>query len=287
MRGENAMEWARQNSPDLTNSAVAVLIAYDLQSGSYISAARKDHAFRKQWTEQLADILNAFVEPSCSLLEVGCGEATTLSGVLDNLVDYHIDAFGFDISWSRIAHGLAWLAENSASARLFVADLFEIPLADNSVDVVYTSHSIEPNGGREREAISELLRVSRRGVVLIEPIYELADEPARRRMEHHGYVRGLKGWAESLGGKVADYRLLPITANPLNPSGVLVIEKDRDAPIRGGGIAWRCPLTHVPLHQMEDVFCAKEAGIIYPVLRGIPMLRTQHSIVASAIADGI
>jgi ubiquinone/menaquinone biosynthesis C-methylase UbiE len=34
-------------------------------------------------------------------------------------------------------------------ADLVVADLFHIPFADNSVDVVYTSHSLEPNGGRE------------------------------------------------------------------------------------------------------------------------------------------
>lgn len=66
---------------------------------------------------------------------------------------------GFDLSWSRISVAQKWLDEKSVKAQLFVGDLFSIPLADRSVDVVYTSHSLEPNGGKEELAIKELLRV--------------------------------------------------------------------------------------------------------------------------------
>lgn len=45
---------------------------------------------------------------------------------------------------------------------------------------------------REEEAIRELMRVARRAVVLVEPIYELANSEAQARMHTHGYVRGLK-----------------------------------------------------------------------------------------------
>lgn len=115
---------------------------------------------------------------------------------------YTSHALGLDISWSRCTEGQSWLSEKEVAARLFVADLFNIPLEDESVDVIFTSHSIEPNGGREEDALRELMRVARRAVVLIEPIYELANADAQSHMRSHGYVRGLKETAERLGAKV-------------------------------------------------------------------------------------
>jgi hypothetical protein len=73
-----------------------------------------------------------------------------------------------------------WASENDIDARIFVGDLFRIPSADNSIDVTYTSHYVEPNGGREVPAIKELLRVARKEVILVEPINELAPEEAKK-----------------------------------------------------------------------------------------------------------
>ena len=53
------------------------------------------------------------------------------------------------------------------------------------------------------------------------------------------------------------------------------------------GISWSCPLTRTRLQDIGDVFESKETGLVYPVLRGIPMLTSSHAIVASAITDGI
>lgn len=282
-RGENTMEFARRVAGTTQNSAAATLIAYDLQAGSYVAATRADPQSNARWCAQLVDLLDPLLVGRTSLLEVGCGEATTLCGVLRRLTHAPTHAMGFDISWSRCTVGREWLAENGASARLFVADLFEIPLEDNSVDLVYTSHSIEPNGGRETDAIRELMRVAREAVVLVEPLYEFAGEQAQARMRHHGYVRELKSAAEALGARITDYRLLDYTANPSNPSGVLVLHKaDGTA---ASAPAWRCPLTHVPLGDAGDAFIAEQTGIAYPVLRGIPLLRAEHAIVASKLGE--
>lgn len=62
----------------------------------------------------------------------------------------------------------------------------------------------------------ELLRIAKRAVVLIEPIFELASPEAQQRMSHHGYVRDLKKTAENLGVEVSEYRLLDYISNPLN-----------------------------------------------------------------------
>jgi len=289
-RGENVMEYARREAGSEDNFLAATLVAYDLQSGSYVAHVTADRESNDRWCSQLAGILSALLDPCSSLLEVGCGEATTLAGVLERLPAAPAHALGFDISWSRCAAGREWLKSRSQQAAIFVSDLFEIPLETNSVDVVYTSHSLEPNGGREDAALLELLRVARRAVVLVEPLYELATPDAQERMRSHGYVRNLKATAERIGGRVADYRLLPYCGNPLNPSGLLVIEKCADIPASGETdpeeIAWRCPFSHAPMRAGTEAFFCEQSGLAYPCLRGIPLLRSGHAVVASAF-DGL
>lgn len=291
-RGENVMACARKILKHAGNEPVSTLVAYDLQSGSYIEAARQDPDSNIRWCWQVAELIkSALPSPMdistdlrrCTILEIGCGEATTLAGVVKNLGTDKIQAYGFDLSWSRVAAGNDWLKENGVNALLFVADLFHIPIAENSIDVVYTSHSLEPNRYREAAALRECLRVSRHAVVIIEPIYELASDPARRRMDKHRYVKGLKKAAEDLEAEVLDYRLLEYCANPLNPSGVLLLGKRQKKDESTESIQWICPLTGAPLTDHGDLWFSGEVGIAYPVLRGIPMLRPEHAIFASRI----
>lgn len=284
-RGENAMEYARRALGRNHNLAAATLIAYDLQAGAYVRHALSDPEGKCRWCAQLAGLVAAHLPAGGSVMEVGSGEATTLAGLLEALPQRPGAALGFDISWSRCAHGRGWLQHKAQDAELFVADLFHIPLADDSIDVVYTSHSLEPNGGNEQAALHELLRVARRAVVLIEPIYELAGPEARERMAHHGYVRNLKATAEGLGCAVTDYRLLDFYVNPLNPSGVVCIEKSR-----AEGVAtpvWRCPLTHSPLLRSVAAFSSPDTGLVYPVLEGIPLLCRDNAVLASAYGSQI
>jgi SAM-dependent methyltransferase len=287
-RGENAMAHARRALGTRENSPLATLIAYDLQAGSYVAGVHANPDANARWCGQLADVLAPWVDASTSLLEVGCGEATTLAGVVVRLPQSPREVLGFDISWSRCAEGLRWLERQSVTAQLFVADLFEIPLANEAIDVIYTSHSLEPNGGREEAALSELLRVARRAVVLVEPLYELASEPARKRMEQHGYVRGLRAAAEKLGSQVRAHRLLDYTGNPLNPSGLIILEKTSANSSRSAtAIEWRCPLTHTPLRHLGDVCVAAEAAVAYPVLRGVSLLRAEHAVVAAGLCAAV
>lgn len=281
-RGENAMEYARKELGEDANLPVATLIAYDLQAGSYVDFARSNPANNNKWCQQLSELIAPYFMNSGSLLEVGCGEATTLAGVIKHLPVKPSAAYGFDLSWSRCSVGSSWLKEKETAATLFVSDLFEIPLEDASIDVVYTSHSLEPNGGREEEALRELLRIAKRAVVLVEPIFELASPEAQQRMSHHGYVKGLRQTAESLGIEVTEYRLLDYITNPLNPSGSLILQKDRHA--AQALTLWRCPMTRSPLQPLDDVYFAEQTGLAYPILRGIPLLRTEHAVVASKLS---
>jgi hypothetical protein len=285
-RGENAMAWARANST-MDDRAVSALIAYDLQAGTYVENARNNPAYIDSWAAQMADLLDPYIAASDRIMEAGVGEATTLTGVIKAITAQGISAYGFDLSWSRISVAQKWMDEKSVKARLFVGDIFSIPLADSSIDVVYTSHSLEPNLGKEKIAIKELLRVARKAVVLVEPCYELASKEAQQRMRTHGYVRGLKEAAESLGANVADYRLLDVCDRPLlNPSGVIVLTKSAASYARYEDPTriWKCPLTGSPLTEKEDYFYADTAGIAYPVLQSVPLLRPEHAVIASKLS---
>lgn len=272
------------------NLPVATLIAYDLQAGSYVAGTRANPEAKRRWCDWIAEFIRPLLPAGGRLLEVGVGEATTLSGVLTALDNQVGESFGFDLSWSRVAEGQLWLKAHDQQADLFVADLFHIPFADNSIDVVYTSHSLEPNRGREQAAIAECLRVARDAVVLIEPRYELASPEAQARMDYHGYVRGLRDAAEALGAHIEDDRLLENAENSLNPSGLLLLRKSsanvpelRKIEFTPDSGPWRCPLTGSPLVRGDDLFFASDVGIAYPVMRGVPLLRPEHAVVASRI----
>jgi ubiquinone/menaquinone biosynthesis C-methylase UbiE/uncharacterized protein YbaR (Trm112 family) len=294
--GGNAMEWCREyfrtaRQTAEGNDLLATLVAYDLQAGSYVSVARMHKENNRRWCSQLAGLLDGVLAEGDSILEVGVGEATTLAGVLVETGAKAGQAFGFDVSWSRVTEGRKWLEENGCKANLFVADLLNIPMGDSSVDLVYSSHSLEPNLGKEEEAIRECLRVSRKAVVLFEPIYELASEEAKKRMRHHAYVEGLREAAERLEAEVIDYRLLDYAPNPLNPSGVLCLRKKTGIPV-GEGVRsleemWRCPMTEVGLKTGNEFFYAPKVGLAYPILQGVPMLRAEHAIVASKLGSTI
>jgi SAM-dependent methyltransferase len=277
--GANVMEYFRSLSNSRNNSIEAIKVSYDLQAGTYIGVYKSHREFNNLYTGTIASLLESLGNHK-SILEAGVGEATTLANVVEKMTNKPEYACGFDISWSRINYARAFAQSKQVSSDwLFTGDLFHIPLRDNSVDVVYTSHSIEPNGGREKEALQELYRIAGKYLILLEPAYELASDEAKARMEHHGYVRGLKSTAESLGYNVKEYRLFDHIINPLNPTGLLIIEKNNEAAPATPQFA--CPITGGTLEKSGDCYYAAESLLAYPVIGGVPCLLAENGILAS------
>lgn len=286
--GNNVMEYARKLYPEVQNSGselsrIACLIAYDLQAGSYVDYADDNLLFIDKWCDQLSNILKEYFPGINSLLEVGVGECTTLAGVSSRF-DHYVNIFGFDQSLSRIEYGKNWLKKNNKCAHLFVGEIEEIPFRDSSIDLVYTSHSLEPNRGLETKLISELIRVANVGVVLIEPIYELASVESKKRMDQHYYVKNLLKICQAFDVFVEEYKLLPVFDNPLNRSGVIVLRKKISKKFNDENI-WQCPVSKFQMNLRNGYMSVPKAGIIYPVINDTPMLLKQNAIISSYLAN--
>jgi len=284
-QGHNITTLLRSLHGQDRNTEDIIEVAYDLQSGAYVRGMEIDaHArCRLAHAEAIAREIAALGAPG-TLLEAGVGEATTLSSVLAALNLPPTSAYGFDLSWSRVAFARCWLEQQSLpGVTLCTGSLLAMPFADQSVDVVYTSHTIEPNGGREEPILRELHRVARRGLILLEPCFELADEPARARMKTHGYCRDLLQTCRRLGYDVIKHEPFTPLINPLNPTAITVIRKPEAAAEPGHILA--CPKFKTPLLELGGMLFSPEALAVYPVLCGIPCLRPEAAIVASRYPD--
>lgn len=285
--GVNISQYLRSRHGVERNSSEIIELAYELQAGSYVQRLEDPavYEFQQGYTDRIAGEIAALCAP-VSVLEAGVGEATTLGFVARKLgvgPVYH----GFDLSWSRVATGRKWLRSLPVgNVSLCTGDLAAMPYADDSIDVVYTSHSIEPNGGREAQILQELHRVAARYLVLFEPDYENASPEAQARMREHGYCVDLVGTAQRLGMEVVRHEFLPASINPLNPTGLTIIRKsDRPARAAPAEAVYACPVARTPLRRVEGAYFSPDSLLAYPVIDGVPCLREKQAIVCCKLKD--
>lgn len=280
---ENIIKYLKQLDNRSANTTEDILISYDFQAGSYTEAYRSNPELKNTYCQYLAEVIDQLGDYR-SIMEAGVGEATTLGNLISSLTVKPRQSYGFDISWSRIKYARRFLASHHRSdAVLFTGDLFNAPLLDRSIDIVYTSHSIEPNGGREAEALQELYRITNRYLILLEPSYELANEEARSRMMEHGYVTRLYDAAKELGYDVIEHRLFEVSVNPMNPTGLMIIRKNN--PIEEQPQPLCCPITRTALLQKGNVYYSEGSLLAYPIVEDIPCLLPQNAILATKFLD--
>lgn len=277
----NIIEYLNQLDSKEKNSAEDIMIAYDFQAGSYLQAYKKNREYSKKYINAIAKVIEKIDCSKQSIFECGVGEATTLVPLLKELGNNFSFSGGNDISWSRIAVAQKFAESEGIKTDLAVANMFELPLADNSIDIVYTSHSLEPNGGYEKQLLQELYRVTREYLILLEPAYELADENAQKRMKQHGYVTNLCSTARELNYDIEEYRIFDVYSNPLNPTGLMVIRKHAiENPCAN---TYCCPITKRPLVKYGNAYFAPESLLAYPIMNGVPCLLREQAVVATKL----
>ena len=227
-KGENIISLMKEKCKE-NNSSTAIETSYDIQAGAYIESAKNKEGFMHDFTLCQYDFYKKYVSNSKTILDVGCGELTNLVKFVSHM-NKIVDIYAFDISWSRLFKGICFAKSELSKKQIdqvnvFCSDIKEIPLPDNSIDVVLSCHALEPNHGYEECLLEELGRVAKEYVILFEPCFEKASKEAQQRMIKHGYVRGLPDIAENIGFEVVEQSLLPVTPNPLNPTAALVLKK--------------------------------------------------------------
>ena len=283
--GGNIIELLTQQHSDELDQDEIIQIAYDIQAGSYTQKALANPEVERERGAVFASIMDEFGGVG-SMLDVGVGEATTLTSIVKQLKRKPKALSGLDISFSRIAYARKFVEDRLPLRIDFaVAEMSNCPLEDSSVDLVYTVHALEPNGGNEVALLKELYRVTGKYLVLFEPSYELGDKYSRRHIEKHNYVRGLVEHAHALGYNVIENKLL-FDSNQFsaNNTSVIVIEKPCSArPITATNelIKWACPISKKKLININGCHYSPKARVAYPQIDGIPILLHEKSILST------
>ena len=286
--GKNVTEFLREEFQEKDNTSEIIEIAYDLQAGSYIDFVNADRQRANIYANELAGLLEPHLLNQSSLLDVGTGELTTLSLLLNNLQTQMSQIFAFDISWSRLYKGKDFFHKNCNSKSVilnpFVADIKQIPLCSKSVDIVTSSHALEPNGRELSILLNEIFRVTKNKCILFEPSYELNSEEGKRRMEKLGYIKDIEGTVKSLGGRVLDIQLIKNVGNTLNPTACFVIEPPKlVSEVDHNKPRFSVPGTDFLLNREGQFFTSLDTGLLFPVLHDIPILKSEVGILGTAL----
>ena len=290
-KGENVTQHLKNNASNEIADSDIIEIAYDLQAGLYINNVSKNPALFSPYYEEMADVISKHIADASTLLDVGTGEMTALTNILNNIEPSVLpsDIYAFDISWSRIAKGRGYLEQQRAfqsSLTSFVSDIKKIPLPSNSIDVIISCHALEPNGSQQLELMRELFRVAKSQMLLFEPCYEIADEQCKKRMREHGYIRDLPATISELGGTLVDRITINNVINPNNPTACFIVDLPHsESKVCNDGVHFTVPGTDLALEDNDGFLYSEDVGLSFPILKNIPILRDKFGIVSTAISD--
>lgn len=292
--GENIMKVLRSQKKLYYNNSKIIEVAYDLQAGSYIRYAIKNHKSENLYTSQLAKILDNYISSKKSMLDIGTGELTTLSYVIKKLINKPKIIYAFDISWSRIFKGLHFAKKNMgnyfSNLKPFVGDIKEIPLLSKSVDITISNHALEPNGKNLHQLMLELFRITVDKLILFEPCYEINSKKGKKRMDKLGYIKNIDGTIKELNGKILEKIIIKNPSNPLNPTVCFVVSPPKTTTAMkyknlNKKNIFSVPGTNFDITKNDNFYYSNATGFCFPILKSIPILKSNVAILASCLSN--
>lgn len=128
---------------------------------------------------------------SCeNILEYGCGSGVNL--ILLNRLYGEKRLSGFEYPAARYASALVnFEIHNVELNNFFLADGRDLPLRDDSFDLVFTCHVLEQLKADLSKALNEVIRIAKKGVVLMEPSNFKAKLSERLFLRYEQYCENL------------------------------------------------------------------------------------------------
>ena len=180
------------------NNETSINISYDIQSGSYIDFFNKLPKNKIDLVySQIIDVFEKNFKDCKTILDFGCGELTSSTFILKNISKHIKKYFATDISLNRLFLGNRYAKKKLTKSQYKKLSIFcnsnnKLPFKNNSIDLILTVHSLEPNNKKKNLILNELLRVSKKGLLLMEPCYERSSKKQQIRMRKYNYIRGLE-----------------------------------------------------------------------------------------------
>jgi SAM-dependent methyltransferase len=159
-----------------------------------------------------------------TVLDVGCGSGFLACHLAAS--DRYKDVLGVDSSPYRVSGARLHAELNNCPARFEVMSVSDLQLPDRSVDMSITSFALEQTGEHLARCFSEIRRVTRKLIVLVEPANEFF--PTLPSLWHVP----ISGWANQyyamLTGSGLSFAVRPnLLCNYYNPGAVFIIDVER------------------------------------------------------------
>ena len=285
-KGGNISSFLKKKYKDTLSLNQIIELSYDLQTGDYIRYFRENPVFAKNYSKELADIIKPFVKKKDVVLDIGSGEFSGLAFLLKYLNIENSNIYAFDISLSRVLKGVQFtnifLKKNVINP--FVADIENIPFSDQSIDVITSSHALEPNGTKLKILLKELFRICKGYIILHEPYFEIASKEAKKRMNKYGYIKNIEETIKDLNGKIIDIKIKKYVYTDLNPTACFIIQPPKPKKTKFiNKTYFTIPGTNFKLKKSNGYFLSEETGILFPIIKDIPILVKKSSILATIL----
>jgi ubiquinone/menaquinone biosynthesis C-methylase UbiE len=241
-----------------------IKLSYDIQSGSYVK--NYNYFKSKKILSQVIKEINS--TDYKSLMDFGCGELTNFYTLINNIKIKNKTFFAYDLSFSRIMIGKKFLdkKKKKIELKLFSNNSINIPLPDNSIDVITSCHAIEPNKKNANKILKELWRISKKKLILLEPNNQLGDKLIKQRFKEHNYILDLE---EKIKKITPNYKIIDnkIFFNPLNPSSIFILEKNSN---KSNKFNFLNPKdSNDILKKKLNFFYSKKTGQMFPIVDDI------------------
>ena len=281
----NIMKYLRNKKKKDHNSEDDIRLSYELQAGTYLDdLSQKEFAIKNE--SFCREFSKLFDSLGCkSILQAGVGDAKALGTILSFMKDLPSSIFGFDISLSRLIFAQKYLKNKIRNYNLFLSSAMQIPLPDNSIEIVFTVEMIEANVGNELKIIKELLRVTGKYLILNEPIYDLQNKKTCEHIEKNAYSKNLGKILKKLDLNIIDNFLLKNPLNKNNKTSVIVIKKNEK--FKQKKVEFLSIETKNKLQKINDyLYCEKE-GLVFPSISGVYCLQRSNSILSLKFKEAL